>query len=219
MLINDSDRITPEEFRTLVKGVKHRVDNTYDFLENLLIWSRSQMKGFQLKWSRLDLSLLVNENMNLLQSFSEKKQIKIENNMNPDHFVYADEDMIRLVIRNLMINAIKFTSVGGKIEWRSDRLGAFVKVSVLDNGVGMEPDEIEQLLNSLNTAHKKGTNLEKGTGLGLMLCKDFIEKNQGTLGVVSEPGKGSIFSFTLQYYTGQVLDSIINDLAQVSDKN
>jgi signal transduction histidine kinase len=219
MLINDSDRITPEEFRTLVKGVKHRVDNTYDFLENLLIWSRSQMKGFQLKWSHLDLSLLANENINLLQSFSEKKQIIIENNVSRDHLVYADEDMIRLVIRNLMINAIKFTSIGGKIELRSEMSGTYVKVSVRDNGVGMDPCETERLFNALNTTHKKGTNLEKGTGLGLMLCKDFIEKNQGTLSVASEPGKGSIFSFTLQAYIGQVLDPAMNDLVQVSDKN
>lgn len=219
MLINDSDRITPEEFRTLIKGLKHRVDNTYDFLENLLIWSRSQMKGFQVKWSRLDLSLLVNENVNLLQSISERKQITIENQVNPNHLVYADEDMIRLVIRNLMINALKFTSEGGKIELRSDMLGTYVKVSVRDNGVGMDPCETERLFNSLNTTHKKGTNLEKGTGLGLMLCKDFIEKNKGTLSVESEPGKGSIFSFTLQYYTVQVRDPVMNDLVQVSDKN
>jgi signal transduction histidine kinase len=219
MLINDSDRITPEEFRTLVKGVKHRVDNTYDFLENLLIWSKSQMNGFQIKWSRLDLSLLVYENMNLLQSFSDKKQIIIENRVCSDHLVYADEDMIRLVIRNLMINAIKFTSVGGKIEIRSDVLETYVKVSVQDSGVGMDTCETDRLFNSLNLTHKKGTNLEKGTGLGLMLCKDFIEKNKGTLGVVSEPGKGSIFSFTLQAYTGQVLDSTMTDLVQVSNKN
>lgn len=217
MLINDSDRITPEEFRTLVKGIKHKVDNTYDFLENLLIWSRSQMKGFQVKWSRLDLSLLANENMNLLQSFSEKKQIVIENHVNPDHIVYADEDMIRLVIRNLMINAIKFTSEGGTIELRSDVLGPYVKVSIRDNGVGMEPFETERLFNSLNTTHKKGTKLEKGTGLGLMLCKDFIEKNQGTLGVVSEPGKGSTFSFTLLCYTGSVKDSVVNEIVRVND--
>jgi signal transduction histidine kinase len=219
MLINDSDRITPEEFRTLIKGLKYRVDNTYDFLENLLIWSRSQMKGFKLKWSRLDLSLLAIENMNLLQSFSDKKQIIIENHVSSDHLVYADEDMIRLVIRNLMINAIKFTSVGGKIELRSEILETYVKVSIRDNGVGMDPCETERLLNSLNITHKKGTNLEKGTGLGLMLCKDFIEKNKGTLSVASEPGKGSIFSFTLQYYTGQVFEPLTNDLVQVSEKD
>jgi signal transduction histidine kinase len=118
-----------------------------------------------------------------------------------------------------MINAIKFTSVGGKIELRSYKIGAYVKISVRDNGVGMDPCEAERLFLSLNTTHKKGTNLEKGTGLGLMLCKDFIEKNKGTLSVASEPGRGSIFSFTLQAYSGQVLDAVMNDLVQVSDKN
>ena len=215
MLINDSDRITPEEFRTLIKGLKYKVDSTYDFLENLLVWSRSQMKGFKVKWARLDLSLLSHENMNLLQSIAEKKQITIENHVSPGHIVHADEDMIRLVIRNLMINAIKFTPVGGKIQCQSTLEGMYVKFSVSDNGVGIDSDEAERLFNSVRTNHKKGTNLEQGTGLGLMLCKDFIEKNRGTLDVVSHLGKGSTFSFTLQYYSEPIADVVEGQLLQL----
>ncbi|HEU5290783.1 MAG TPA: HAMP domain-containing sensor histidine kinase [Cyclobacteriaceae bacterium] len=219
MLINDSDNITPEEFRMLVKGVKHKVDNTYDFLENLLIWSRSQMKGFQVKWSRLDLSSLLAENMSLLQSISEKKQITIENHVNPDHVAHADEDMIRLVIRNLLINAIKFTPMGGKIQCQSMISGKYVKFLVRDNGVGMDALEVDRLFNLLKTSHKKGTNLEQGTGLGLMLCKDFIEKNNGTLEVASQLGKGSIFSFTLLCFTDPIADTGERDLVQLWSKN
>ena len=218
MLINDSDNITPEEFRTLVKSIKHKVDNTYDFLENLLIWSRSQMKGFQVKWARLDLWSLSNENMNLLQPIFEKKQITIENHVNPDHIAYADEDMIRLVIRNLMINAIKFTPVGGKIQCQSVRSETFVKFSISDNGIGMDTAEAEHLFHALKTTHKKGTNLEQGTGLGLMLCKDFIEKNSGTLSVVSQLGKGSKFSFTLPGYTHTSTTFAGNELVQIDSK-
>lgn len=197
MLINDSDRITPEEFRMMVKGLKHKVDKTYDFLEGLLLWSKSQMKGFTIRPRLLNVHALVDENISLLQSFAEHKHIMLENRANPSHEGYGDEDMVRLVIRNLMSNAIKFTDTGGIISVGSSVDDELLCISVKDNGVGMDAAEVQKLFNSADPFHKNGTKLEKGTGLGLMLCKDFVEKNHGRLIVQSQPGDGTTISFTI----------------------
>jgi signal transduction histidine kinase len=197
LLINDSDRITPEEFRMMVKGLKHKVDKTYDFLEGLLLWSKSQMKGFKVKQQPLMPHSLVEDSMALLQSFAEGKSITILNKTDLQHQAYGDEDMVRLIIRNLMANAIKFTDHGGTIQIVSYDENNKINIAVTDNGVGMEQAELDQLFNSTNPFHKNGTKLEKGTGLGLMLCKDFVEKNNGKLSVSSIPGQGTTISFSI----------------------
>jgi signal transduction histidine kinase len=197
LLINDSDRITPEEFRTMVKGLKYKVDKTYDFLEGLLIWSKSQMRGFQVKPQRLILHTLAEDCIHLLQSFSEKKGITLTNKVDSNHIAFGDEDMIRLVIRNLTANAIKFTPSGGSIKISSEEIERHIRISVADNGVGMDQVELERLFSSTTFFNKQGTNMERGTGLGLMLCRDFVEKNHGRISVHSVAGEGTTIAFTV----------------------
>lgn len=197
LLINDSDRITPEEFRTMVKGLKHTVDKTYDFLEGLLLWSKSQMKGFQVKPRQIFPYKLADDCVHLLHSFAEKKGITITNHVDDRHAAFGDEDMVRLVIRNLTANAIKFTPTGGSIDITSEELEQYIRIAVTDNGMGMDQHELDRIFHTNSFFNKQGTNMEKGTGLGLMLCRDFVEKNHGQVFVKSSIGNGTTISFTI----------------------
>lgn len=195
VLLNDSDLISPDEFKMLLKGLKHNVDQTYDLLENLLVWSKSQMKGFSVRHENVNIRELVTQNSALLQNAAEKKCIKIVNSIDENATVRADQDMIRLVLRNLISNAIKFTQNKGTITLRSTSFANSVNISVTDTGIGM--DASQQEVAFMHTLSKNGTHEEKGTGLGLMICKEFIEKNSGRIWVESEVGKGTTFTFSL----------------------
>lgn len=197
-LMENSANLSPAEFSQLASGIRHQVDSTYTFLENLLMWAKSQMNGVQTRFMPLNLRELNDENMGLLSSYALQKKISIRNEVNPNHFGIGDMDMVRLVLRNLLTNAIKFSDVGGLIIIRSELKGEEVIVSVKDYGMGMSPDELESLFVTTKTISKMGTLMEKGTGMGLMLCKEFVEKNNGFLGVSSEAGNGSCFSFSLK---------------------
>lgn len=195
VLLNDSEFITPQEFKMLLKGLKHNVDQTYDLLDNLLLWSKSQMKGFLVRREGIRIHDLVAESTALLLGAAEKKKININNEIDEHLFATGDEDMIKLVLRNLISNAIKFTGEGGCISIRSKKDGKQVLISVTDTGVGM--DALQQAEIFKYSQSKNGTNEEKGAGLGLMICKEFVEKNHGRIWIDSEPGRGSTFTFSL----------------------
>ncbi len=125
------------------------------------------------------------------------KNISLLNQVAPDCFAYADENHLRIVLRNLLGNAVKFTSEGGTISVNSVEESNFVKISVTDTGVGMAEEKIQHLFLAENNNTQLGTNGEIGTGLGLLLCKEFVEKNGGNIWVESELTKGSSFYFTL----------------------
>jgi signal transduction histidine kinase len=146
---------------------------------------------------KLDLLDLVNENFLLLNKTAEKKQIRLLNEISKPLAVTADEDMLNTVIRNLLTNAIKFSSKGSIITINAVTKDNIVQVSVADSGVGMDQKKIDSLFR-LDTPHSTaGTDNELGTGLGLILCKEFIEKSGGKIWVESEEGKGSKFYFSL----------------------
>jgi signal transduction histidine kinase len=195
VLLNDSEFISPDEFRVLLKGLKYNVDQTYDLLENLLFWSKSQMKGFSVNKVKVNVYDLVFENNSLLRSFADKKDISIVNLVDPAVHVKADEDMTRLILRNLISNAIKFTDSGGIVTVHTENTGDSINISVADTGIGVGPSEKFDLF--AQSLSKSGTQNEKGTGLGLMICKEFVEKNNGKIWVESEPRKGSRFTFSL----------------------
>ncbi len=133
------------------------------------------------------------------QDIAKQKEIKVSININRDHLVYADPDMIRTVLRNLLTNAIKFSHPGGHILINSTKTGQYIEIRVEDDGIGMD-DSFQHSLFKLNEkTQRQGTRKEKGTGLGLILCKEFIEKNKGKIWVTSEAGKGSTFYFTLPH--------------------
>jgi K+-sensing histidine kinase KdpD len=197
-LINKSASISPDEFRFLTRGIKAKVDVTYNLMENLLYWTRSQMTGFRVRSIVLSIREVTQDCISLLDTVAEKKRITIVNQVPEDHFVNADVDMIRLVIRNLIMNAIKFSYEYRSVYIKSERINNEVIVSIIDTGTGMTQEESIQLFSKVQNNSRTGTSKEEGTGLGLMLCKEFIEMNEGRIWVVTEHGKGSQFSFSLK---------------------
>jgi signal transduction histidine kinase len=140
---------------------------------------------------------LVNKNIDLAASIAHQKNIKLINLCHENDMAFADENTINLVMRNLIVNAIKFTNDVGEITISTKTENSVIKISIADNGVGIDNDKLEQLFTQHQNPSTQGTANEKGTGLGLMLCADFIKQNKGTIYVKSEKGKGSVFTFEL----------------------
>lgn len=200
LLINHMDHLSRGEIQTLAKDLDQSVKGLYGLLENLLEWSRSQTGAIQFTPEPFDLSALLEENAELLYAQAQSKRIAITSDARHGVFVSAHRNSISTVIRNLISNAIKFTPQEGAIKLDISRENSDVIVSVEDTGVGMDGDAVEKIFR-LDTKHTTvGTANEKGTGLGLILCKEFVEKNKGRLWVTSEPGKGSVFYFSLPEY-------------------
>lgn len=169
----------------------------YSLLRNLLEWSRSQTGTIASKPATLNLKEIAAENIELLSSNAKAKSIKLFSSVSDTNTVFADKNMLDTVIRNLLSNAIKFTSANGQVEIASKEKDSEINILISDTGVGIKPEDIDKLFR-IDVSHTTiGTGEEKGTGLGLILCKDFVEKNGGTLWVESEIGKGSRFCIRL----------------------
>jgi signal transduction histidine kinase len=194
------EQLSPAELQFLMKGLGVKLNDAQNLLENLLNWAKSQMKGIEVKPENIPLAKVVQENIQLVLPTAEKKAIQIQNQVEGHIIIYADLEMTKAVIRNLLNNAIKFTDKGGAIQLFSQvdtpQVG-WVQISVKDNGVGIHPEVLPKIFNLKTYYSERGTEQEKGTGLGLMLVKDFVERNQGQIWAESEKGKGSVFSFTL----------------------
>ena len=165
-------------------------------MENLLQWAKSQMKSDIIRPQSLDMSREVSEVVRLFQLQYQAKKITVEKKTELPAYAWADKNITNLVLRNLLSNAIKFTPEKGHIVIGASQSRACVEVYVQDNGRGMSREEMAKINNG-NFYSTNGTNNETGTGLGLMICKEFLAKNEGRLIVESEPGLGSTFSFTL----------------------
>ena len=190
--------LSADELQELTGSLNERVNQTYHLLENLLNWAKSQMEGKTINPQEIDIRELAQANQKLFAKIAEDKHIEIINQVPQDSFVFADKDMINLVIRNLISNAIKFTDSHGKIMISSeiDKNGKR-KVSISDNGQGIPQEKQALLFDIRNSFSTLGTKEEAGTGLGLGLCKDSIEKNHGRIWVESQEGVGSTFHFVL----------------------
>lgn len=185
-----------EEIKVYIPEVVNNLNFTTSLMENLLQWVKSQMQVTVLNPQMIEITALVKEAADLLRLQADSKQIAIRFSNELPVYIYADRDMISLVIRNLLSNAIKFTPVHGWIEIGVIEKLSVVELYVKDSGVGMEPHVVRQLFENKYYS-TQGTANETGTGLGLMLCNDFISRNGGTIQVQSEVGKGSVFSFVL----------------------
>jgi signal transduction histidine kinase len=198
LLINHADSLSKEEITMLAKDLDKNLKNLFALLENLLEWSRSQTGNIVFTPEVFDLNHLLEINRELLATQAQNKRISIINQSKENVNIYAHKHSVNTVIRNLISNAIKFTTEGGRITISTKLAEGQVLVTISDTGVGMSK-EIQEKLFRIDTKHStKGTADEKGTGLGLILCKEFIEKNGGRIWVESEVGKGSSFQFTLQ---------------------
>jgi signal transduction histidine kinase len=205
LLINHTDSLSKDEIRMLAQDLDKSVKNLFALLENLLEWSRSQTGNIEFKPEVFDIATVMEDNKALLAAQAQTKKIEVAYKSEGTRIVNAHKNSVTTVVRNLLSNAIKFTPEGGSIWLTAEARQGQVQVAIADNGVGMSPEVVQKLFR-IDTKHStKGTANEKGTGLGLILCKDFIEKNGGRLWVESEPGKGSVFVFTLPQPPGGVV--------------
>ena len=199
LLINHTDSLTKDEIRMLASDLDKSLKNLFALLENLLEWSRSQTGNIDFKAERFGIGAMLEDNRSLLASQAQNKKITIENLTRHDHPVFAHRQSINTVVRNLISNAIKFTPAEGKIILQARKTAEGIVVSVADTGVGMSPEVINKLFR-IDTKHStRGTADEKGTGLGLILCREFVEKNGGRIWVESTPGSGTIFYFSVPH--------------------
>ena len=166
-------------------------------MENLFTWARSQTGDINFAPEQSDLKVIVEEVMNVVKGAAGRKEIRLSNEINLSEFVFADKNMIKTILRNLLSNSIKFTLKKGTISITSKKQNNFIKITVTDTGIGMEKSCIDELFRLDKNTSKPGTEDEKGTGLGLILCKEFVKKNGGDLFIESEVGKGSSFTFTI----------------------
>ena len=192
----DKGAVTPQELPAHINELKTRFNHTRTLLNNLLDWTLLQMDKLNLQPTRIDLHKIVDENIQLLSGVQTKK-IKLTNNIPVLALAHADSNTINLVIRNLMTNAIKFTNDGGDVVINGEQRDNSWMISVRDNGIGMNNDVLKILFDKTAPYTTRGTANEKGTGLGLILCKEFVEKNGGKIWVESSEGSGSTFYFTL----------------------
>lgn len=169
--------------------------NSYKLLENLLTWARSQTGAIKLEYKKTNIDNIINDTINILRETATKKDILLQYKRIPPKtiYAYADVNTLSTVIRNLISNALKFTPQGGSINVESTIQDNSAVVSVKDNGVGMTEEQKENLFKVSNSNSTQGTNNETGTGLGLLICKEFVEMNSGEITFNSEVGKGTVF--------------------------
>ncbi len=203
LLVNKFDRFDIRKQKEFLGILADNLENTYKLLENLLLWARTQRGTLDFYPEKENLYLLSSETIELLRQSAANKAIFLINQIPEDIYVHADKNMLLTIFRNLLSNAIKFTPKEGKIvisaglttdEYKQN----LVEISVKDSGVGIEKEKRAQLFKISENISTKGTEGESGTGLGLILCKEFVEKHGGTIKVESEVWKGSSFIFTLK---------------------
>lgn len=196
-LLKDYDTLPDDKKRKLIRSLQRSSQQTYKLIENLLEWSRLQSDGILPNPRSIPINDVIRETLLFVKEKADSKSIAVNEKLQEGLIVFADLDMISLVLRNLTENAIKFTNKGGEITVYSKRVGQLVEVSVEDNGIGMTESEMEQLFRVDVKQSRLGTDKELGTGLGLILCKEFVEKNTGRLTVYSQLNRGSMFSIVL----------------------
>lgn len=170
---------------------------TYKLLDSLLEWASSKNGKIAFVPAKLNLYNIIAEEIEFMDFVAKKKNIEIQLRNSNYIYVFADQQMLKSIIRNLLNNAIKYSNEGGKIQISSDIKSNFVEVSVQDNGIGMSPEMIEKLFKISAIHTTSGTKNERGNGLGLLTCKEFIEIHGGTITVESKLNEGSVFKFTI----------------------
>ncbi len=197
LLSKDYDRFTEEERRKFASDIHHSTNNIFRLLQNLLEWSRSQTGRLIYNPRKIEFKRIIENSVSVLRSLADQKNIVIKFDYNEDLSLFADPQMIETVLRNLVNNAIKFTPEDGTIEITAHQIDDHISICIKDSGIGISEEDALNLFRIDSTVKRKGTNNEDGSGLGLILCKEFVDKNNGTIWVNSSPGKGSSFFFTV----------------------
>lgn len=199
MLAEELEDFSPEELKSTIISMKKSADVLYKLLENLLQWSMIKRGLVDIVLTDINLREIVEFNVCVIKEKANQKSISLINNIDESIQVVADENTLNTIIRNLISNAVKFTETGGKVTVLSNNLNnGFIEIIIEDTGVGISQTDIQKLFRVDQKFCNSGTAGETSTGLGLILCKELVEKNNGTIKVESEPGKGTRFIFTLR---------------------
>jgi anti-sigma regulatory factor (Ser/Thr protein kinase) len=197
LLMKQYDEFDSKAIKNFILGINQSSHFAFNLLQNLLSWANSQTNRIEISPTSFDIKLLLEETLSLFSYNAHEKNIELISEIGSDTYVYADVNMVDTVVRNLISNAIKFTNAGGKISLMSKIVNNEVQISISDTGIGIKKVDIEKLFRFDISHSTTGTKMEKGTGLGLILCKEFIEKNNGKIFIESLWGRGSTFSITL----------------------
>ena len=210
---SQKDKIRNAGIRKKFEMINETTEQAFNLLENLLRWSRNLNGKTKVVRSNFDLAISIREVLSLFTAIAKSKNINLVNSVKKPVFVYADEDMIKTVLRNLISNAIKFTYPGGEVSIMLTEYKEQVSVAVKDNGQGIKKENQSKLLKDGQLCSTYGTKNEKGCGLGLLLSRDFIKLNKGKLRFKSKEGEGTIFYFTIPSSTDfpgkPLIDSLI----------
>lgn len=197
LLVKHAEHMSKEEIQTMGAQLRESVSNTLKMTENLITWARSQMLEEQTHPEILDVKKSIIETFNVFHEQADKKGIKLNDEGVEESKVYADRNHFSLILRNIVNNSIKYTKSGDSITIKSTQTNGHTKIVVEDTGLGMDEDVMEKLFSLEGTVSQVGTSGEKGTGLGLVMCKDFVERNKGSISVSSEKSKGTRFEISL----------------------
>jgi PAS domain S-box-containing protein len=197
LVLTDFDVSDLEQIKEILQATEESAGRIYELLENLLSWAKSQQHEIVFNPEEVNVSELSSAIISLLSETSRQKNITIHNKVTKSLFVKADYNMISTIIRNLTTNAIKFTPKNKNIYLTTEIENDRVTISIKDEGVGIDEKNLKKLFNAAEDYKTPGTSGERGSGLGLLLCKDFVEKHGGTIWVESKVGKGSEFKFTI----------------------
>jgi len=194
------DELSETEIKDSVINMHNSAKKVYELMQNLLEWTQVQTGRFEVEKSKIDLCEISNEILELYKDTAANKKIMLNSEISCTINLYADRYMIETVIRNLISNAIKFTNSGGIVSLKAAVNGVLAEITVLDTGVGITKGNQNKLFEIDTQYRREGTANEKGTGLGLILCKEFVEKNNGTIRIESKENEGSKFTFTVPLY-------------------
>jgi len=197
LMSGNSREYSSEEIQKYSKIINEAAKNIHQLIENLLEWSQSQSGNIEFNPYDVNLSPIIREIVEIFEIQAEKKVITIETEIPEDIIVFADRNLLSTILRNLVNNAVKFTPKKGKVIISSVQTDEGPEISIKDTGVGMTKKQMETLFSLVHGPSTPGTEEEKGTGLGLILCKEFVDKHGGRIRAESEHGKGSIFTFLL----------------------
>lgn len=211
ILIEEFDEMNRESIKGYIVNVNKHIKNLFKLIENLLDWSRMQTGRMEFKPEKLDLFENVVYGINLVVANAENKGIQIINHIKKDELVFADEQMLNSVIENFLSNAIKFTEKGGTITIDYNQRENFIEVSITDTGVGISEENLNKIFRIDESHSTLGTEQEKGTGLGLILCKEMIEQNGGEIKVESKIDEGTKFTFSIPIWLPENKQEAINE--------
>lgn len=212
LVLDKTFRLSSEDKEHYVESIKKSAQNTYNLLENLLEWSRTQSQGIRMNKVNFVLNDLVNESIEVLKTSAEEKEIVLNNYVSDAYVCNADYSMIGTVVRNLVSNAIKFTNRNGMVIIDAKEENRNIRLSVSDTGIGIDKEKLENLFSLAENVSSEGTENEPGTGLGLKLSYEFIVRNEGSIWAENNKDKGTTFYISIPKFTVLKKDGIIKEI-------